>query len=177
MFCLWSALTRGPWIQAPESPYWTSGFSLPGTQNKGSCLKSDFPDHWVNHHHKHICPLTSPPGLFRNSGAWGQFPPWSLSGDPYVGVEPKWSPGALPEPCGKAGGWWVPNGPVCKLDGIQRSKDVWIPLSASFQWTFPKARLAPKDDISLEFSFLATFFVHLQGSLFQNQKSGIYLSS
>lgn len=36
-------------------------------------------------------------------------------------VEP---PGTCPGPCGKAAVRLVPNGPVCTLDGSQRSKDV-----------------------------------------------------
>lgn len=73
--------------------------------------------------------------------------------------------------------WPVPKGPARRLDGVQRWRDVWVPPSTSSQWTFPKARLAPEDDISLVLSFLAMLFVKLQGSLLQDPKSGVHLSS
>lgn len=168
---------RGPGISAPEKPCFMPGSSLLELQKEVSASVW-VPRSLANHYGKHTCPFISPQGLFCD---------WCLRllssmisfwcSDPYVEVEPKWALGNLPGPCGKAGVWPVPNGLVCKLDRIQRWEDVWIPPSASFQWTFPKARLAPEDDISLEPSLLAVFSVNLQGSLLQNQKSGIYLSS
>lgn len=103
--------------------------------------------------------------------AWGLTALWFLFivQNP-MRVEPNWAPGTHPEPCGKAAVRLVPNGLVCNLDESQRSKDVWIPLNASFQWTFPKASLAPQDDISLELSFLAVFSVNVRGSLLQKMK-------
>ena len=138
----------GYWPRGPWEPLLNVWLLSPWAPRQRSLPRSGFPDHWANHYGKHTCPFISPQGLFCD---WclrllsSMIPVWCS--DPHIEVEPKWALGALPEPCGKAGVWPVPNGPVWSWTGSRDWK------MSEFLWVHPFSGHFPKQDWPLRMTF------------------------